>query len=223
VIHDCEQRSATWHNLRLGKLTASAIADMLARTQKGWGASRENLKAKLVCERLTGVPQETYSNAAMAWGVEHEAEAREAYQRHMLCSVVEVGFVDHPTVAWAGCSPDGLAGDDGLFEAKCPETKTHINTLLGQSFADKYVKQALWQMACLPERKWVDLVSFDPRLPETMRLFVQRVPRDDAAIAELEREVTAFLSEVDDTVAQLRARYEAGLGDTLNASLEAAA
>jgi hypothetical protein len=139
----------------------------------------------------------------------------------MLCAVEEIGFVEHPTIAMAGASPDGMIASDGLLEVKCPVTATHIDTLLGGTVPDKYRLQMLWQMACTG-RQYCDFVSFDPRLPEAMRLFVQRVPRDDAAIAELEREVTAFLAEVDDMVAQLRARYEAGLGDTLNASLEAA-
>jgi putative phage-type endonuclease len=222
MIHDVPQRSEAWHELRLGKLTASCIADALARTQKGWGAGRENLRARLVCERLTGLSQETYSNAAMAWGTEHEEEARDAYAQHTFCPVAEVGFVDHPTIPWSGCSPDGLVGDDGLFEAKCPNSSTHINTLLGRGFADKYVKQVMWQMACLPERQWADLVSYDPRLPESMRLFIQRVHRDDKLIAELEAEVSAFLAEVDETVTSLRARYEQDLRQQLSASLEAA-
>lgn len=220
MIHDVPQRSEAWHQLRLGKLTASCIADALARTQKGWGAGRENLKAKLVCERLTGLTQDSFSNAAMQWGVDHEDEAREAYAQHMLCVVTEIGFVDHPSIAWSGCSPDGLVGDEGLFEAKCPNSSTHINTLLGQGFADKYVKQAYWQMACLPERKWVDLVSYDPRLPEPMRMFVQRIPRSDEEIAALEREAASFLAEVEDTVAQLRTKFDP-VG-AFSASLEAA-
>lgn len=207
MIHDVEQRSGAWHQLRLGKLTASAISEALAKTRTGWGAGRENLKAKLVCERLTGLPQDTYSNAAMAWGIDHEAEAREAYEQHMLYAVTEVGFADHPSIAWAGCSPDGLVGDDGLVELKCPQSSTHINTLLGKTFADKYLKQAYWQMACLPERQWVDLASYDPRLPVEMRLFVQRVPRDDKIIAELEREAGIFLAEVHATVEALTRQF----------------
>jgi hypothetical protein len=125
----------------------------------------------------------------------------------MLCSVEEIGFVDHPAIEMAGASPDGLIGDDGLVEIKCPGTATHIETLLGGSIPDKYRLQMLFQMACTG-RQYCDFVSFDPRLPETMRLFVQRLARDDAEIAEIEREVGVFLSEVDDTVARLRARYE---------------
>lgn len=202
-----EQRTAEWFAIRCGKATASRIADITARTKTGYGASRANYKAQLVAERLTGVPADSFSNAAMQWGVDHESEAREAYCRHQLCAVEEIAFVEHPTIPMSGASPDGLIGDDGMVELKCPNTATHIDTLLGDGFADKYVKQALWQMACTG-RTYCDLASYDPRLPESMRLFVQRIPRDETAIADLEREVSAFLSEVDETVAQLLARYE---------------
>jgi putative phage-type endonuclease len=216
-----EQRSPEWFALRAGRVTASRIADIMARTKSGYAASRANYRAQLVCERLTGTVEPSYCSPAMQWGIDTEAAAREAYCQHMLCAVEEIGFVEHPTIPMAGASPDGMIASDGLLEVKCPVTATHIDTLLGGTVPDKYRLQMLWQMACTG-RQYCDFVSFDPRLPETMRLFVQRIPRDDDAIAELEREVTAFLSEVDDTVAQLRARYEAGLGDTLNASLEAA-
>lgn len=203
-----EQRTPEWFAIRCGKATASRIADITARTKSGYSASRANYAAQLVAERLTGVPADSFCNGAMQWGIDHEAEAREAYCRHQLCAVTEIAFVEHPSIAMSGASPDGLVGDDGMVELKCPNTATHIDTLLGGGFADKYVKQALWQLSCQPERQWNDLASYDPRLPESMRLFVQRIPRDDAAIATLEAEVVSFLGEVEETVAQLLARYE---------------
>lgn len=211
MIHDIPQGTDAWLTLRLGKATASRMADITARTKTGFGASRESYKAQLVVERLTGQCQDTFTNAAMQWGTANEPFARTAYCEDRLCTVREVGFVEHPTIANAGCSPDGLVGEDGLTEFKCPESKTHIATLLGSSFPDKYVKQALWQMACLPERQWCDLVSFDPRMPELMRLFIQRIPRDDTAIAALEAEVAAFLAEVDETERKLRDQFQAEL------------
>ena len=123
------------------------------------------------------------------------------------CTVEEMGFADHPTIEMAGASPDGLIGADGLVEIKCPIAATHIETLLSGGVPDKYVKQMQFQMACTG-RTWCDFASFDPRLPESMRLFVQRVPRDDVLIAEIEREVVGFLAEVEDTVAQLRTKFE---------------
>jgi putative phage-type endonuclease len=205
-----EQRSPEWFAMRAGRATASKIADIIAKTRSGYSASRANYAAQLVCERLTGVPADSFCNAAMAWGTDHEPEAREAYCQHMLCAVDEIGFVEHPAIPMAGASPDGLISDDGLLEIKCPNSATHIETLLSGKVPEKYRTQMLWQMACTG-RVYCDFASYDPRLPEPMQLFVQRIPRDDEAIAELEREVTAFLAEVDDTVAKLRAQYETQL------------
>jgi putative phage-type endonuclease len=203
-----EQRSPEWFAARCGKATASKIADIGARTQKGWGASRANYAAQLVCERLTGCPAETFSNAAMQWGTETEPEARRAYSFRQDVETEECGFYDHPTIAMSGASPDGLVADDGLVEIKCPNSATHIQTLLGGTVPEKYITQIQWQLACTG-RQWCDFASYDPRLPESMRLFVQRIHRDDVEIARLEALVIDFLGEVDETVAQLRARYEA--------------
>lgn len=202
-----EQRSTEWFAARAGKATASRIADIVARTKTGWGAGRANYAAQLVAERLTGVAEEGFSNAAMQWGTNMEPEARMAYAFRCDTDVVEVGFIDHPSILMSGASPDGHVGDDGLVEIKCPNTATHISTLLGQTVPSKYNTQIQWQIACTG-RSWCDFVSYDPRLPESMRLFVQRVQRDQAYITELEAFVIDFLDEVDRTVASLRAIYE---------------
>lgn len=204
-----DQRSAEWFAARLGKATASKIADLTAkdRSGKGWAASRANYAAQLVAERLTGEMSESYTSPAMQWGTDTEAEARNAYCFYRDAEVVEVGFIDHPTVLMSGASPDGLVGSDGLLELKCPNTATHIATLLGKSVPSKYVKQMMWQMACTG-RAWCDFASYDPRLPETMRLIVIRLHRDDEMIAELEREVETFIGEVEATVCALRNQYE---------------
>lgn len=202
-----EQRSPEWFAIRCGKVTASRIADLMARTRNGYSTSRANYRAQLVCERLTGAVEPSYCNAAMQWGIDTEPQARDAYQVHALCTVEEIAFVNHPTIEMAGCSPDGLIGDDGLCEIKCPITATHIDTLLSGGVADKYVKQIQFQLACT-ERQWCDFVSFDPRLPETMQLFVKRIERDDELIGEIETEIRSFLIEIEETVEQLRARYE---------------
>jgi putative phage-type endonuclease len=206
-MHDCDQRTAAWFEARIGKVTASRIADMMATTKSGPSASRANYAAQLVAERLTGTPTETFQSAAMIHGTDTEAEARHAYCFFRDAEVVEVGFVDHPTVAMSGASPDGLVGEDGLLELKCPNTATHISTLMGKSVPGKYVKQIMWQLACTG-RQWCDFASYDPRLPESMRLIVIRLHRDDAMIAELEREVSSFLAEVETTVTALRSQFE---------------
>lgn len=209
---DIEQRSAEWFSIRCGKATASRIADVIAKTKSGYSASRANYAAQLVLERLTGTVAESYSNAAMEWGTAQEPDARIAYEFDKNAAVEQVGFVPHPTIAMAGASPDGLVGDNGLVEIKCPSSATHLETLAGKAIPGKYQAQMLWQMACTG-RAWCDFVSYDPRLPETMQLFVRRLERDDARIAELEAEVMVFLTEIDTTVAELTRIY--GLPDAM--------
>ncbi|MEN3973077.1 lambda exonuclease family protein [Sphingomicrobium sp. XHP0235] len=206
-MHSFDQGSAEWFACRLGKVTASKLSDVMATVKSGEAAGRRNYRAQLVAERLSGQAADTFTNAAMQWGTDTEAAAREAYERETLTPVVEVGFADHPTIPNSGASPDGLVGDDGLVEIKCPNTATHIDTLGGKPIDRKYLLQIQWQMACTG-RAWCDFVSFDPRMPETMALSIQRVERDDTLIAEMEEAVTAFLGEVDTTVTELRNRYE---------------
>lgn len=201
-----EQGTEAWHAQRLGKATASRIADIMAKTKNGWGASRANYAAELVCERLTGTRTEGFTNAAMAFGTENEPLARAAYEFRHDVTVELASFIDHPRVAMSGASPDGLIGDDGLIEIKVPNSATHIQTLLGDSIPEKYRLQMAWQMACTG-RRYCDFVSFDPRLPEEMRMFVQRYERDDIMIRELETAIEIFLGEVDDTIKRLRNQY----------------
>lgn len=198
-----DQRSTEWHAARLGKLTASRIADATARIKNGWGASRDNLMATLVCERLTGKPADSFVNGAMQWGIDHEDEARSAYEFELGVTVEQVGFIDHPSIDMSGASPDGLVGAEGLVEFKCPETKGHIETLLTKKVPEKYLKQMQWQMACTG-RKWCDFATFDPRMPQELQLWILRVMRDDKIIAELEKEARLFLAELDEKLAALR-------------------
>jgi putative phage-type endonuclease len=201
------QGSPEWFALRLGKVTASRVADVVARTKTGWGASRGNYMAELIAERLTGDTAASYKSAAMQWGIDNEAEARAAYEFRTDGEVLPVPFVIHPTIADSGASPDGLVGSAGLVEIKCPTTATHIDTLLGQKLPAGYITQMQWQMACTG-RQWCDFVSFDPRLPESMRLFSYRVERDDNLISELEANVCEFLDEMAKKIARLIALYE---------------
>lgn len=206
TIHMMEQRSPEWFQHRLGRVTASRIADVMAQTKTGPGAARKNYAADLVAERLTGEAREGFSNAAMQWGTEMEPQARTAYEFMTDATVLEVGFIDHPTIQMAGCSPDGLVGDDGMVEIKCPNTATHIETLLTGQIEGKYLKQMQFQMACAG-RKWCDFVSFDPRLPAEMQLFVKRIEADPTEAAAIEEAVSAFLAEVAGTVEALQSRY----------------
>lgn len=190
----------------MGRVTASCVADVVAKTKTGYSASRTNYMADLIAERLTGKPTEGFTNSAMQWGTDKEPEARIAYEFERGVTVAQVGFVNHPRIDMTGASPDGLIGDDGLVEIKCPNTATHLETLLGAPIAAKYVTQMQWQMACT-ERRYCDFASFDPRLPASMALHIRRVERDDAMIADLEREVQKFLFELAEKIARLRASY----------------
>jgi putative phage-type endonuclease len=198
-----EQRTEEWFKARLGKVTASAISNVIAKTKTGVSASRETYSTQLTLERLTGKQTEFYSNAAMEWGTATEPQARQAYEIYREVFVDEVGFITHPRIEMAGASPDGLVGEDGLVEIKCPESKTQMDTLLNQSVPTKYMPQMQWQMACTG-RKWCDFVSFDPRMPENLQIFVQRVERNDLYIKMLEEEVTTFLAEIDQKIEILR-------------------
>lgn len=205
-IIECEQGTPEWIEARCGRLTASRIADAVARTKSGWGASRANYMAELIAERLTGCPTEAFTSLDMRWGIEKEPEARELYGIMHGLTPRQVGFVLHPRLDWAGASPDGLIGEDGLIEIKCPKTATHIDTLLGAPIDDRYVKQMQWQMLCT-NREWCDFVSYDPRMPAEMQISVQRVTREEALIRSLETDVIAFLAEIEDRVARLGARF----------------
>ncbi|CAB4132290.1 phage_rel_nuc, putative phage-type endonuclease [uncultured Caudovirales phage] len=197
-----EQGTPEWFEARLGKVTASRIVDVVARTKTGYSASRENYMAQLVVERITGKIEQSYTNAAMAWGTEHEPMARAEYEIQRGVMVNEIGFVPHPTIANAGASPDGLIGDKGLIEIKCPNTATHIDTLLTRQIPLKYLYQMFWQMTCTG-REWCDFASYDPRMPDHLKLCVIHVPFNADRISELEDEVTKFLHEVDAKVDKL--------------------
>lgn len=198
-----EQRTEAWFSERLGKVTASRVADVVARTKTGYAASRANYMAELVCERLTGQKAESFTNAAMQWGIDHEQPACDAYSVRTGNMVEMVGFVPHPRIAMSGASPDGLITPHGCIEIKCPNTATHIEWLLNQEPPQKYWYQMQWQMACV-DAGYCDWISFDPRMPESLQLLIVRIERDDDAIKMLEHEVSEFLAELDGKVAKLR-------------------
>jgi putative phage-type endonuclease len=197
------QGTPEWHAQRLGKVTGSRVADVMAKTKSGYSTSRANYLAELVAERLTGQPTESFSSPAMKHGTETEPLARMAYEAETGNLVTEVAMIQHPTIEMSGASPDGLVdGEDGLVEIKSPTTSTHINTLISGKVPSRYISQMQWQMACTG-RKWCDFVSFDPRMPTNMQLFIKRVQRDDSLIQEYETEIIQFLKEVDETVNKL--------------------
>lgn len=200
-MHD--QRTPEWFAERCGKVTASRIADVMA---KATTAARSNYMADLAAERLTGIPKPGFSNAAMQHGTDTEPQARAMYELETGLTVVETGFHPHPVLDGTGASPDGLVGDAGLVEIKCPNSSTHLETLRGARVERKYMLQMHWQMICTG-REWCDFVSFDPRWPLEMQLHVHRVPLNAELAEEITAGVTQFLSELNLAVADLQARY----------------
>lgn len=202
-----EQRSEEWFKIRLGRLTASRVADMMARTKSGWSASRDKYLWQLALERVLGRAEQTYCSPAMQWGTDQEPFARAAYEEHALVGVKEIGFLEHPNL-FAGASPDGLVGDEGMIEVKCMESHNHGKIMLGvEPIPDRYIKQMQFQLCCAgPQRGWCDFVSFDPRLPEGSQLYIQRIDRDDSLISQIEEHAAEFLAEVDRIEEQLRSR-----------------
>jgi len=190
------QGTSEWHQLRLGKVTASRVADILAKTKTGVSASRQNYLIELALQRVTGQIEESYINPAMQWGTDNEPKARMAYEVFNDVLVEQVPFVDHPTIKGFGASPDGLVNLDGLCEIKCPNSATHWSYIKSGEPPNKYFIQMQVQLACT-QREWNDFISYDPRMPERSRLFVKRVFRDDKFIGIMENEVKQFLDEVE--------------------------
>lgn len=190
------QGTAEWLAERAGHATASCFKDVLAKIKSGEAATRRNYRMRLVTERLIGGPVPSYQNAAMQWGTEQEPSARMAYEAQTGQLVEEVGFIKHPKIAWCGVSPDGLIGEDGGAEFKCPyESTIHVNTI-DSGIPSEHIAQvqgSLW----ITGRRWWDFVSFDPRMPGKLKIYVQRIERDEEYIKSLEIEVIKFLLEVE--------------------------
>ena len=205
IIQDAthlEQGTDEWKLARLGYVSASNLDSVMAKGKTGEATTRKNYKVRLVAERLTNQIGESYSNSAMEWGVENEPFARMAYEAISETFVDQTGFWKHNSIPFAGCSPDGLVGDEGLVEIKCPNTTTHVEYLLAKKVPTEYVKQVQGQLWVM-EREWCDFVSFDPRLPLKNRLLVVRAYRDEELIKQMEVEVKQFLEEVENLIIKL--------------------
>lgn len=201
------QRTEEWFSERLGKVTGSPVLKVYKRLKNGnYSSEREAYKMEKIAERLSGLPSSSFTSPAIKRGIEKEETARQAYMRATNAEVIEVGFIPHPTIGMAGVSPDGLVGDDGLIEIKCPNTSTAVEVLLTEQVDEKYHAQMMWAMACTG-RAWCDYVVFDDRLPENLQLYVKRIERDDDLIKTVEREVREFIAEVDADIARLLDKY----------------
>jgi len=208
-VLDVTQGTVEWRQARCGKVTASRIGDVMAKGRDGKAsATRARYIAELVCERLTGVPTEGFRSADMELGTEREADAREAYAFQTGVTVKQVGFISHPTIENSGASPDGLVGDRGLVQFKCPAPHTHLATVKGASIDRAYLLQMQWEMASTG-RDWCDFVSYHPAFPIQHQLHVRRVERDNGMIAEITGAVKAALAEIAADVAFLDGAKEA--------------
>lgn len=204
-----QQQSDEWFAARLGRVTGSRVKDVMAKGRgKEPSATRRNYMMELLCERLTGNRAEGFTSAAMQRGTELEPFARMAYELDSGLMVTETGLVLHPSIDGFGASPDGLCGDVGLLEIKCPNTATHVATLQSGRHDSQYEWQMLAQMACTG-REWVDFVSFDDRLPEPLQYACFRFERDDSRINDMEAEIRAFLEELAELERDMRGRMAA--------------
>jgi len=196
------QRSDDWHSERCGKVTASRIKDLNAKPAKGKALNALGLT--ILAERLTGVQKEIFTNAAMQWGIDNEPHAITAYENQTGNFVVGTGLIDHPFIEMFGASPDGLVCDKGQIEAKCPDTTTHLNTLLTKQVPDEYIPQITSQLSCT-RREWCDFISYDPRLPEALQLIIIRIFAKDLGIEAIENDVRQFNKSIDEALQELGA------------------
>jgi YqaJ-like viral recombinase domain len=196
---DCVQGDPTWLQARIGRCTGSRVADAIAELKRkdGESAARRNYRIELIVERLTGQAAEHFVSQPMIEGIEKEPLAKLAYELEHNVSLQDVGFVTHPIISMFGCSPDAMVNGDGLVEIKCPLPHTHISYLMAGEIPPVYEYQMLAELSCCPERQWNDFVSYCPAFPKDFRLFVKRMKRDEAKIAEMEAKVQKFLDEVD--------------------------
>ena len=202
--NELEQRTDEWFEARLGMVTASRISEVVGKTSSGgYSSSRANYMTDLILEKITGKQVEKFSSQAMEWGTEKENDALNVYGFHSSNNVNLCGFIRHNEIDGAGASPDGLIGEEGLVEIKCPNSATHLKTLLNGKIAKKYILQMQFQMACTG-RKWCDFVSYDPRFEGNMTIFIKKVDRDDKLIDGLNKEVLLFINEMDEKIKKLK-------------------
>ena len=190
-----EQGSEEWLAMRLGVATASRFKDALA---KGAGKTRKSYMMQLAAESVTGASVASFKSDAMQWGNDTEPKAREAYEFTSDNAVELIDFVKHDSIN-AGCSPDGLVGNDGLVEFKCPNTITQLETFLSGEMPKHHIPQVQGQL-WITGREWCDFVSFDPRIQGQSFLFTKRIERDDEYIKNLESEMVKFCDELSELI-----------------------
>jgi putative phage-type endonuclease len=207
IIKGIEQGSPEWMALRIGKIGGSRVADLLTEGRGGAESlTRKKYKNELIRERLTGKKLDTYKTPAMQRGIDLEPMARAWYEVKYNTFVDQVAIVLHPSIDGAQCSPDGLVeATNSLIEIKIPNPENHLdNILTGGKQLEQYYDQVQWQLACMPEKEFCDLVSYDPEMPDHLQGFVKRIYRDDEYINNMQNAVIAFLSEIETIVNNLK-------------------
>lgn len=195
IYHDIIQGSEEWYQLRLGRVTASNFSKALAG---GTGATRKDYMLDLIVELDRNEAAERIVTQAMQWGTDTEAEAREYYEQLNGVAVDQVGFVERDE--FVGASPDGLIGDKGMIEIKCPNSRTQVKYKRAGKLPSTYKAQVqglLW--VC--EREWIEFVSFDPRLTQ-YKYFRKRIYRDEDYIKELHTKIVMFVTEMQSIIAK---------------------
>ena len=202
-MSDTIQGTQEWLDASLGCVTGSRLVDIMPGVKGKYLASRKNYMAEKVIEILTNQSIEHFVSEAMQWGTDNEPLARSAYELSTGNLVIERGFVLHPKIEKFGSSPDGEVNPDGTIEIKCPNTATHINTLIKGYIDRAYMFQMQGEIMCL-DKKWCDYISYDPRLPDNLQLYIKRIPRDPVMIVEIEMEVKKFQNELNEMLKVLR-------------------
>lgn len=191
------QRTDTWHADRCGHVTASKFGDVIAIGKSGKPLkARDDYLMQIVTERLTGEQNEGPDSYSLRWGKEAEPFARAAFEAETGLIVVESAFVRHPKIEWVGCSPDGLIGKDSGYESKCPkDSRVHLATIR-DGMPEEHKAQVQGCMWVTGRTTW-EFISFDPRMPEHLRLYRETIKRDEKFIQHLEAEILKFLGEVE--------------------------
>ncbi|QEE11715.1 YqaJ viral recombinase family protein [Bartonella krasnovii] len=204
-----EQRTAEWFQARLGKVTASNVYNVLSKTAKGMPTSKyEDYKIKLMTERLTEEISQSYITPAMQWGIDYEEDPLREYAFIYDTEVTRCGFIQHPTIQMAGASPDGLIGEDGLIEIKCPQSSNHLRFFIDGNIKSEYYAQMQFQMACTG-RKWCDFMSYNPNFvgkSTGLRMKIKRINRDEEQIEQINQAVEIFLAEIDQEMQKILAK-----------------
>lgn len=208
---DVLQQSEEWLKMRIGCCTASRVGDVIKRLKRNaasgkkgeYASARQSYLMELLCEHLTGRAAEHYVTPFMEHGTEVEPLARARYEIEMDDMVEHGGFALHESIKYFGASPDARVGEVGLAEFKCLKSENHIAIVQAGEIPEEYFPQMNAELACMPEREWVDFVSFDPRMPKGLQLFVRRHYRDRGRITEIETEVNAFLDDLATAISKL--------------------